>query len=448
VAATLAVAVLLGLVVGAVPVAHVARLDLGVLLHEDGRTGTAGRRTRLLRRVLVTAQVALASVLLVGAGLLLASFRHLLAVDPGFKAEHVLTARVNPPASRYADDPALRAYAGRALQAVRALPSVAAAGLTSSLPFGDNFSSSVIFAEGYVMSPGESVLSPNVVRVTPGYFEALGIPLVSGRLFNDGDTADTPRVVIVDERLARKFWPKGDAVGRRMYLPNSPEEVGHPTEKTTWLQVVGVVRAVKMYGLAGAEEGRVGAYYFPYVQDPTRGIGIAVKTAGDPAKTTSAVRRALQAIDPELPMYDVLTMPERVDRSLDDRRTPMVLSLAFGAVALLLASIGLYGVLAYQVGQRTREIGLRMALGSRPGDVVRLVVREGATLVGVGLAAGLAGAFALRGVIASQLYGVGALDARVIAAVVLVLAAAALVACVGPARRAARVDPAVALNEG
>jgi len=231
-----------------------------------------------------------------------------------------------------------------------------------------------------------------------------------------------------------------------MYTPSSPQEVGRPTDKTRWLQVVGVVGAVKLYGLAGAEEGRVGAYYFPYAQDPTRGIGLAVKTTGDPANTTSAMRQALLAIDPELPMYDALTMPERVDRSLDDRRTPMLLSLAFGAVALLLASVGLYGVLAYQVGQRTREIGLRMALGSQASGILRLVLREGALLVGVGLALGIAGAVALRGVVASQLYGVGALDARVIASVVVVLAVAALAACIGPARRAARVDPVVALK--
>jgi predicted permease len=325
---------------------------------------------------------------------------------------------------------------------------VAAAGISSSLPFGDDFSSSVIFAEGYVMSPGESVLSPNMVRVTPGYFEAMGIPLVSGRFFTDSDTKDSPRVVIVDEQLARKFWPRGDAVGRRMYQPNSPDEVGRPTEKSRWLQVVGIVGTVKLYGLAGAEDSRVGAYYFPYAQDPTRGIGLALKTAGDPVQVTNAARGALQAIDPELPVYDVLSMPERVDRSLDERRTPMVLSIAFGAVALLLASIGLYGVLAYQVGQRTREIGLRMALGGRPSDILGLVLREGALLVGAGLAIGLAGATALRGVIASQLYGIGALDFRVIALVAVVLAAAALVACIGPARHAARVDPAVALNEG
>jgi predicted permease len=446
-ALTMAVAVVLGLIVGAVPVAHVARMDLAVLLHEDGRTGTPGRATRLLRRGLVVAQVALACVLLVGAGLLLASFRHLLAVDPGFEADHVLTARVNPPASRYADDPALAAFGDRALRAVRALPGVTTTGLTSSLPFGDDFSSSVILAEGYAMSPGESVLSPNIVRVTPGYFEAMGIPLRAGRVFTDGDTADAPRVVIVDEKLARKYWPRGDAIGRRMYLPNSPEEVGHPGAKTTWLQVVGVVGTVKLYGLAGAEEQRVGAYYLPHAQDPTRGIGIAVKTTGDPAAVTGAVRQAFHGIDPELAMYDVLTMPERIARSLDDRRTPMLLSIAFGAVALLLASVGLYGVLAYQVGQRTREIGLRMALGGQPADILHLVLREGALLVGIGLALGLAGAAALRGVIASQLYGLGALDPRVMLAVALVLAAAALAASMAPARRAARVDPVVALNE-
>jgi predicted permease len=447
VAMTCGVALVLGVVVGAVPAAQVARVDPAVLLREDGRTGTAGRGTRWLRRTLVAAQVALACVLLVGAGLLLSSFRHLLAVDPGFKADHVLSLRVNPPASRYADDPALATYADRALGAIRALPGVDAAGITSSLPFGGSYSSSVILAEGYAMGPGESVLSPNLVRVTPGYFEAMGVPLSSGRYFNDGDVQGSPRVVIVDARLAKKFWPKGDAVGRRMYFPNSPQEVGQPGEKTTWLQVVGVVGDVKLYGLTGAENSRVGAAYLPHAQDPARGIGFAVKTAGDPVAMAGAVREALRIIDPELALYDVLSMPERVDRSLDDRRTPMVLSLAFAAVALALAGIGLYGVLAYQVGQRTREIGVRMALGSQPSGILRLVLGEGAALVGAGLFVGLAGAVALRGVIASQLYGVGALDPRVIAGVAAVLALAALFASVGPARRAARVDPVVALNE-
>jgi predicted permease len=447
VAMTCGVALVLGVVVGAVPAAQVARVDPAVLLREDGRTGTAGRGTRWLRRTLVAAQVALACVLLVGAGLLLSSFRHLLAVDPGFKADHVLSLRVNPPASRYADDPALATYADRALGVIRALPGVDAAGITSSLPFGGSYSSSVILAEGYAMGPGESVLSPNLVRVTPGYFEAMGVPLSSGRYFNDGDVQGSPRVVIVDARLAKKFWPKGDAVGRRMYFPNSPQEVGQPGEKTTWLQVVGVVGDVKLYGLTGAENSRVGAAYLPHAQDPARGIGFAVKTAGDPVVMAGAVREALRIIDPELALYDVLSMPERVDRSLDDRRTPMLLSLAFAAVALVLASIGLYGVLAYQVGQRTREIGVRMALGSQPSGILRLVLGEGAALVGAGLFVGLAGAVALRGVIASQLYGVGALDPRVIAGVAAVLALAALFASVGPARRAARVDPVVALNE-
>ena len=220
-----------------------------------------------------------------------------------------------------------------------------------------------------------------------------------------------------------------------------------PGPDAVWLQVVGVVGAVKLKGLVEGEEARAGAYYLPFMQDVQRGIGFAIRAAGDPAGVTGAVRGALATLDPELQPYDVFTMSERVEKSLSPRRTPMVLSLAFGMVALLLASVGIYGVLAYQVSQRTREIGIRMALGSDGRAVMRLVLGEGLVLVLVGLTGGLAGALALRGLIASQLYGVGPLDPSVILAVTGVLALASLAACLGPARRAARVNPIVALSQ-
>ena len=443
----LGVAAALGVVVGAVPAMHIAGVNLSVVLREDSRTGTAGRGARAVRGVLVVAQVALAFVLLIGAGLLLASFRQLLAVDPGFTAEHVLTGRVSPLATRYPDDNALRSYTARALDRIRSLPGVEAAGATSFLPFGWDNSSSVIIPEGYVMSPGESVVSPNQLYVTPGYLEALRVPLRRGRFFADSDAADAPGAVIVDERLAARFWPGSDPVGRRMYLPQTPEDVVKPGPRVRWLQVVGVVGAVKLKGLIEGENARVGAYYIPYAQDPARGIGLAIRSASaDVTGTRAAVERALAEIDPEVQLFDSLAMRERVDRSLDSRRAPMLLLVMFGGAALLLASLGIYGVLAYQVGQRTREIGIRIALGSDARGILRLVLREAIGLLFVGLAVGMAAAIALRGVIASQLYGVGAFDARVIVAAAIVLGAAALAACAGPARRAARVDPAVALQ--
>jgi predicted permease len=448
VAFTLGVAVLLGIVVGAVPAMQVSTMNIGVVLREEGRSGTAGRGARYVRRGLVVAQVALAFVLLIGAGLLLASFRQLLAIDPGFTPAHVVTGRVSPLESKYPDAAALRSYTSRALERIRALPGVEAAGVSSFLPFSWDNNSSVIVPEGHVMAPGESVVSPNQLYVTPGYLEALHVSLKRGRFFAESDTADAPPVVIIDDRLAKLFWPGADPIGRRLYLPKRPEDVAKPAPDTVWLQVVGVVGSVKLRGLVEGEDARAGAYYLPYAQDPSRNVGFAVRTRGtsDAAGITAAIQRALASIDPEMQLFDTIAMSERIGRSLNPRKAPMLLSLAFGAVALLLATIGIYGVLAYQVSQRTREIGIRMALGSDAAGVLRLVIREGMALLLVGLAVGLAGAAALRSIIASQLFGVNALDTGIILAVTGVLAVAALVASFGPARRAARVDPVVALQ--
>jgi putative ABC transport system permease protein len=438
---------LLGLVVGVVPALQVAGINLSTALREEGRTGTAGRSARYLRRGLVVAQVALAFILLIGAGLLLASFRELLGVDPGFRAERVITGRVSPLEAQYPNGAALRSYANRALDRIRALPGVEAAGISSFLPFSWDDSSSVIVPEGYAMAPGESVVSPNRLHVSEGYLEALGVPLKRGRFFTAGDADGAPRVVIVDERLAKKFWPKADPIGRRMYIPDKPEDIAKPGPTAIWMQVVGVVGAVKLKGLVEGEAARVGAYYIPYAQDSARGMGFAIRTSGDPSSVLSSVRHALSTIDPETQLFDVFSMSERVEKSLVPRRTPMLLSLAFAGVALFLASLGLYGVLAYQVSQRTREIGIRIALGSDRGGILSLVLREGLALALVGLTIGLAGAIALRGALASQLYGVGPLDPFVLAVVTGVLAIASLAACLAPARRATRVDPVIVLAQ-
>jgi predicted permease len=446
VAVTLVPALLLGIVVGAGPVLQLARVNLSGILREEGRAGTAGRTSGYVRRSLVVAQVALAFVLIVGAGLLLASFQRLLAVDPGFVPAHLLTGRVSPLASRYPGDAALRSYATRALERVRALPGVESAGISSYLPFSRDGSSSVIIPEGYVMKPGDSVVSPNQLYVSPGYLEALKVSLKRGRFFTDSDTPDAPRVVIIDEQLAARFWPNQDPIGRRAYLPNKPSDVTSPGPTVTWLRVVGVIGTVKLKGLEEGENVRVGAYYQPYAQAPRRGMGWAVRTRGDVASNTLALQRALAEVDSDVPLSDVIAMSERIEKSLNPRRAPMLLSLGFGAVALLLASIGIYGVLAYHVGQRTREIGIRMALGSDASGILRLILTEAASLVAVGLAAGLAGAIALRGAIAAQLFGVGALDPLVMVSAVAILGLTSLVACAGPARRAVQVNPLVALS--
>jgi putative ABC transport system permease protein len=445
-AATLAPALLLGVVVGAAPAWQLARANLNGILQEEGRSGTSRRASGYVRRSLVVAQVALAFVLLVGAGLLLASFERLLRVNPGFVAEQVLTGRVSPLASRYPDDSDLRSYVERALTRVRALPGVESAGVSSYLPFSWDSSSSVVIPEGYVAGPGESIVSPNQLYVSPGYLEALKVSLKSGRLFTESDTDTAPRVIIVDEQLAARFWPNQPAVGRRMYIPGTPEDVNSPGPTATWLQVVGVVGAVKLRGLEEGENARAGAYYRPYAQAPTRGVGWAIRSRGDIASTTVAVQRVLADIDPEVPLTDVFAMPARIEKSLNPRRAPMLLSLGFGAVALLLASIGLYGVLAYHVGQRTREFGIRMALGSDAPGILRLILGEAGALVMLGLVGGLGATIALRGTIGAQLYGIGALDPLVIVGAVAILAITSLLACLGPARRAVRVSPLVALS--
>jgi predicted permease len=446
VAFTMGVATLLGLATAAVPLVHLAGIDLTSALREEGRSGTAGRGARIFRRSMVVAQVALAFVLLIGAGLLLGSFRQLMAVDPGFRAAQVLTGKVNPPSVRYPDDNALRSLSTRALEGVRRLPGVQAAGITSVLPFSGNNSSSVIIAEGYVPAAGESVVSPNDVSVTPGYFEAMGIRLKRGRLFTEADGLGAPLVIIVDERLARKFWPNTDPIGRRMLIPDKPGDLEQPGPNANWRRVVGVVQAVKFQGLNETSAERVGAYYRPFAQEPSGSVTFAVRTAGEPTQMVAAIRRVVAGLDPAMPFYDVRTMPERLERSLDSRRTPMLLALAFGATALLLAAIGIYGVLAYQVGLRSREIGIRMALGGDPRSILGLVLREGLALVGGGLLAGVAGIVALRPVIASQLFGVGPLDPVVVGSVGALLVSVGVIAALTPARRAARIDPATALH--
>ena len=442
----LGLALLVGIVIGLAPVARLGRLNLSQAFREEGRSGTAGHGTRMVGRLLVASQVAFAFMLLTGAGLLLTSFERVLAVEPGFNPSNLLTARVTPPASRYADDAATRLFADRFVSSVRSIPGVQSAGLVSTIPFGGDFSDSVILAEGYRMAPGESLISPYRVIASPGYIETLGIPLKSGRTFTDSDTESSPLVVIVDERLAKKFWPGVDPIGRRMFKPENPKDLTATDKNTHWITVIGVVGETKMAGLVTTED-RVGTYYFPIRQASQRGLTLAVRTNGDPLSIAPAIRQRLRAIDPELPLYSVRTMTDRMNESVADRRTPMIVAIVFAVVALFLAAIGIYGVLAYQVSQRTREIGIRLALGSDSRRVFGLIAGEGMTLMLGGFAVGVAGAFAIRRTMATQLYAVNAMDPVVLGSVGAVLAIVAFAACTLPARRAARIDPIIALSD-
>ena len=445
---TLALVGAVGAAMAALPIGVLRRTNLAQVVREEGRSGTASRGSRLARRMLVTSQVAFALMLLIGAGVMVASLQRVLAVDPGFRGDRVITGLLNPPAVRYPDGPEIRAVMARVLETVRALPGVEAAGLSSSIPFSGSTSDSVIVAEGYQMAPGESVLSPYSVSVTEGYFEAMGARLVAGRLFTEGDIEGRQRVIVIDERLARKFWPNGDAVGKRMYQPSSPERMFEPPPPSEMLHIVGVIGEMRIAGLVDASGNqRPGAYYFPHRQRSVRGMGLAVRASGDPSALVDQLRRAVAQVDRELPLYNIRTMGERTSETLVDRRTPTLIAGGFAVVALFLAAIGIYGVLAYQVSQRRREIGIRMALGAGAPRIFALVLTEGATIVAIGASLGLVGAFFLRRTLESVLYGVSAMDGGVVTAVAALLAVVALLACVIPARRAARTDPAVALTE-
>ncbi len=438
------IAVVVGILIGLMPVARLWKLNINNALREEGRSGTASRGTNLLRRGLAVAQVTIAFVLLIGAGLLLASFRNVLKIDPGFTASGVVTGAINLPGATYKPE-TLAPFVDRLLTGVRALPGVESAGITSTLPLGGDHNDSVILAEGYQMKDGESLVSPSQLVVSDGYFETMKIGLVRGRVFNASDTPTSTSSIIVDERMVAHFWPNQDPIGRRMYMPESAKKVLETGPNTKWLTVVGVVKEVQLDGLA-TDRPAVGAYYFPFTQSSQNGFLLAVRTSNSKA-IVPELRKVVASLDPALPLYSIKSMDEYVDTALMSRRMPMLLALAFAAVALFLSAVGIYGVLAYGVAQRRREIGIRLALGSTSREVFNLVLQDGIKIVAMGLVLGFAGLIALRQALTSVLFGVTPMDPMVIASVALALTVVALLAMVIPARRAASVSPAVALTD-
>jgi predicted permease len=431
-----AVAVLTGLVFGSVPVYHLVRRDLNAVFRSTERTGTTEKRALWTRSALVVCQVSLAFVLLIGSGLLTLSFARLLAVDPGFQAQNVQTAQFSLPRARYKEDAQLRNFVGGLLERVRAIPGVAEAGATDALPFGGGSNHSALAVEGYNPATGELPPVPRWCTIDAGYLAAMKIPLRAGRYFREGDGADTPKVAIVDQFLARKYWPEGKAVGGHIRRGMEAKDAPYT--------VIGVVGSVKSEDLADVSPR--GEVYWNYKQSPQRTMHVVVKTAANDTQAAAAVREALKKGDAELPLFDVKTMPERVTRSVRDRKAAMAICLVFALLALALSAIGIYGVLAYTVMQRTREFGIRMALGASAGDVVGMVIRHGVRLAAIGLAFGVAGALAITRLMTAMLYGVRPTDPLVFGSVAVALMAVAVAASVVPSVRISRIRPANALR--
>jgi len=434
---TLFCALLTGLCFGALPAWSAARSDAAAALKEAGARGSAGRRTTFLRAALVTGEIALAVMLLSTAGLLVRSFERLQQQNPGFTASGVITARLDLPEARY-DQPAKRvAFVDATLARLRALPGVSSAGFTNVLPFTGNNSSGSYQSPDIVVPPGAPAPHGQQRVVDPGYFKTLGLALLRGRLFTDADTEGTQRVVIVDRLLTDRWWPGQDPLGKRISRGGSDDN------PTIWT-IVGVVAPIKFQSLE--EDVTKETLYFPYAQSPRINLTLVVKTAGDPTALTAAVREAVRSADPEQPVFDIRTMQQRMDEIAQSRRAPMLLISLFSGVALLLAVLGVYGVLAFSVAQRTTEFGVRLALGATAGDIASLVLRQGTRLVLLGIGAGLAGYLALSSLVGKLLYGIAPTDPLTLAFAPVILATAALLASWLPARKATRVNPIEALR--
>jgi putative ABC transport system permease protein len=445
----LAISVLTGMLFGLSPAFHVVGPSLQTALKDSGRTSSYGVGGGRLRANLVASEIALALVLLVGAGLLVRSFQHLLKVDPGFQTEHLLTMRVALPQARYPNGAAPSDFFKKLINNVKALPGVEAAGTVTRLPLSGTYSSGTIRLEDTSVPNALLDRSSNLPHietdyrwVTPGYFEAMKVPVIKGRLFTDADNiADAPPVAIVDEEFANRFWPGKDPTGKRIAynaVPNS-----NPPQPI-WRTIVGVVGHVKHYSLD--VQGREQAY-FPAAQNQfTRAMFIVVRTGTDPAAMTSTLRAQVAALDRELPVFGVETMDELLAQSLTQPQVNMLLLAGFATLALLLAAVGIYGVMSYVVSQRTQEIGVRMALGADRSTILKMIVLHGLRLAGSGLLIGLALALLLTRLMKGLLYATSPNDPLTFIGISLLLAAVAFLASYIPALRATKVDPMVALR--
>jgi putative ABC transport system permease protein len=423
-----------GVLFGLAPAIHAARTNLNEMLKEGGRSITGGRVRQRIRSLLVTVEVGLSVALLVSAGLLLRSFWRLQDVNPGFRADHLLTARINLPRTRYENNPRAWEFYKRLIEETSVLPGIQSVGLTSGVPMGGGNTATQMRIDGKPEPADGSKPSADWRIVSPGYFRTMGITL-RGREFDDRDREDSQPVTIISEEMARRYWPDEDPIGKPVTLfsfTNKP------------CMIIGVAGDVRSSSL-DSDPGPM-VYVTTAVAATWNPMNLVIRTSTDPATQIAAVRTAAGSVDPNIPIYETRTVDELLANSLGSRRFTMFLLVSFAGVALLLACVGLFGVMAYLVSQRTHEIGVRLALGARPGDVFRLIIGRGMALAAVGSAFGLGGAWALGRFLETLLYQIKPSDPVTLASAPVLLLAVALLACYVPARRAMKVDPMVALR--
>jgi putative ABC transport system permease protein len=431
---TFAVSVLTSLLCGLLPALHASQTDLQTALKEGGRS-TAGAGREVTRKTLLVVEVSLALVLLVAAGLLVRSMVRLLRVDPGFNPDRLLTLKAVVPPPAY-DDERRRVFFDECLRRVSALPGVQSAAITFSLPIDGSNWNSVFIAADKPIPPHPELPNSALTPVSATYFETLSIRLLKGRAFTAADRADSATVVMINETLARRIWPGEDPIGKRL-------KQGRPESQTPWREVVGVVADVK---LNGVERETPMQTYLPLAQSPRPFFALVVRTAGDPLQLAATVERTMHSIDKDLPVFGIRSMDQLLGNSMAQRRLTLTLLVSFAVLALLLAAVGIYGVISYSVRQRTHELGIRMALGATARDVLKLILSQGMKLALLGVGIGLLAAFALTRLMEKLLFKVDATDPLTFVVIAVGLLLVALLACLVPARRATQVDPLIALR--
>jgi putative ABC transport system permease protein len=432
---TLTLSLLTGVVFGLLPALHATKMNLSESLKEGGRSSTEGIGSNRLRSALVVSEMAISLMLLIGAGLVIKSFIRLQEVDPGFKPERILTINVALPGAKYREDTQRVAFTDQLLARVAALPRVESAAVVSALPLGGGENLSSFSIEGRPAPPPNQVVDAEYRIVSPGYFATMGIPLLRGNGFTERDDANTPRVMVINETMARKYWPGEDPIGKRINL-------GDPST-SPWRTIVGIVRDGRNQRLDAEPYPQM---YAAYAQSPTSGMTLVTRAAAEPLSLVPAIRGELVAIDKDQPLYNVRTMEQVLWESVARQRFNMLLITIFAGIGLILAAVGIYGVISYSVTQRTHEIGIRMALGAQSIDVLKMVLGQGLLLAVVGIGVGIGAALLLTRVMASLLFGVSATDPLTFLVISLLLTTVALLACYIPARRAMRVDPMIALR--